>query len=73
MLEIGQDTGDVRSGVKDQDFRTGVNRFFHLDGTAFPRASIDEEPHANDSSPGIWSSDPKAKTGISQQRLVVLC
>ena len=74
MLEIGQDTGDVRSGVTDQDFRTGVSRFFHLDCTAFPRSSIDKEPHANDSSsPGIWNSDPKAKTGISQRRLVVLC
>lgn len=74
MLEIGQDTGEVGSGVTDQDFRAGVSRFFHLGGTALPRASIDKEPCANDSrSPGIWNSDPKAKTGFSQRRLVVLC
>lgn len=62
----------MRSGRKDQDFRTGVNRFFHLDGTAFPRASIGKNHHAKDSSTGIWNSDPKAKAGTSQWRLVAL-
>lgn len=55
----------MRSGRKDQDFRTGVNRFFHLDGTAFPRASIEKNHHAKEAALASGTQIPK-------QRLVPL-